>query len=47
MKYLFLDDGTAAPFEYKFAEFKDTIFQTYQYQLVLHAIMIRENYQWK
>lgn len=41
---LFLDDGTAAPFEYKFAEFKDTIFQTYKYQLVLHAIMIRENY---
>jgi CRISPR-associated exonuclease Cas4 len=41
---LFLDDGTAAPFEYKFAEFKDTIFQTYKFQLVLHAIMIRENY---
>lgn len=41
---LFLDDETAAPFEYKFAEFKDTIFQTYKYQLVLHAIMIRENY---
>jgi len=41
---LFLDDGTAAPFEYKFAEFKDTIFQTYKYQMVLHAIMIRENY---
>jgi len=42
---LFLDDGTAAPFEYKFAEFKDTIFQTYKYQLVLHAMMIRENFQ--
>ena len=41
---LFLDDGTAAPFEYKYAEFKDTIFQTYKYQLVLHAIMIKENY---
>jgi len=41
---LFLDDGTAAPFEYKFAEFKDTIYQTYHFQLVLHAIMIRENY---
>lgn len=41
---LFLDDGTAAPFEYKFAEFKDTVFQTYKYQLVLHAIMISENY---
>jgi CRISPR-associated exonuclease Cas4 len=41
---LFLDDGTAAPFEYKYAEFKDTIFQTYKFQLVLHAIMIKENY---
>lgn len=42
---LFLDDGTAAPFEYKFAEFKDTIFQTYKYQLILQAIMIEENYR--
>lgn len=41
---LFLDDGTAAPFEYKYAEFKDTIFQTYKFQLVLHALMIKENY---
>jgi len=41
---LFLDDGTAAPFEYKYAEFKDTIFQTHKYQLVLHALMIKENY---
>jgi CRISPR-associated exonuclease Cas4 len=41
---LFLNDGTAAPFEYKFAEFKGTIFQTYRNQLVLHALMIRENY---
>jgi CRISPR-associated exonuclease Cas4 len=41
---LILDDGTAAPFEYKYAEFKDTIFPTYKYQLVLHAIMIKENY---
>jgi len=41
---LFLDDGTAAPFEYKFAEFNGTIFQTYKYQLVLHALMIKENY---
>lgn len=41
---LFLDDGTAAPFEYKYAEFKDTIFKTHKYQLVLHALMIKENY---
>ncbi len=42
---LFLDDGTAAPFEYKYTEFKDKIFQTHKYQLVLHAVMIKENYQ--
>ncbi|MBU4221188.1 MAG: CRISPR-associated protein Cas4 [Euryarchaeota archaeon] len=42
---LFLDDGTAAPFEYKYAEFKDVIFQTYKFQLVLHAMMIKENYK--
>jgi len=41
---LFLDDGSAAPFEYKYAEFKNTIFQTHKYQLVLHALMIQENY---
>ena len=42
---LFLEDGTAAPFEYKYAEFKDAIFQTYKFQLVLHAMMIKENYK--
>jgi CRISPR-associated exonuclease Cas4 len=41
---LFMADGTAAPFEYKFAEYKDKIFTTYRYQLVLHALMIKENY---
>ncbi len=41
---LFLEDGTAAPFENKYAEFKDTVFQTYKFQLVLHAMMIKENY---
>ncbi len=41
---LFLDDGTAAPFEYKFAEFKQRVFNTYRYQLVLHALMIQESF---
>lgn len=41
---LFLEDGTAAPFEYKFAEYKDRIFKTYKTQLILHALMIKENY---
>jgi CRISPR-associated exonuclease Cas4 len=41
---LFLDDGTAAPLEYKFAEYKDQIFKTYKFQLVLQSLLIRENY---
>jgi CRISPR-associated exonuclease Cas4 len=41
---LFLEDGTAAPLEYKFAEYKNKIFQTYKHQLTLHALMIKENY---
>ena len=41
---LFLEDGTAAPLEYKFAEYKDNIFRTYKYQLILQALMIKVNY---
>lgn len=41
---LTLEDGTVAPFEYKFAEFKGRVHPTYRYQLVLHAMMLRENY---
>jgi CRISPR-associated exonuclease Cas4 len=39
---LFLEDGTAAPFEYKYAEYKD---KTYKYQLVLHSMMIRMSWR--
>lgn len=42
---LFLDDGTAAPLEYKFAEYKEKLFKTYKFQLVLQALLIRENYK--
>lgn len=42
---LFLEDNTAAPLEYKFAEFKERIFRTYRNQLALQAILIMENYQ--
>jgi CRISPR-associated exonuclease Cas4 len=41
---LFLENGTAAPLEYKFAEYKDKVFSTYKYQLVLQALLIKENY---
>lgn len=42
---LFLGDGTSAPFDYKFAEYKDRLFRTHKVQSILYAILIRENYQ--
>ena len=41
---LFLDDGTAAPLDYKFAEFKDTLFRTHKYQSALYGLLIMENF---
>lgn len=41
---LFLADGTAAPLEYKFAEFKQTAWATHALQLILQALLIHENY---
>jgi CRISPR-associated exonuclease Cas4 len=42
---LFLEDGTLAPLDYKFAEYRDTLFKTHKYQSVLYAILIKENYK--
>ena len=39
-----LDDGSMAPLDYKFAEYKDRIFSTYKTQLTCYAILIEENY---
>ena len=41
---LHLSDGTLAPLDYKFAEYKDWVFKTHTYQSVLYALLIRENY---
>ena len=41
---LFLDDGTAAPLDYKYAEYKERVFKTYKLQLVFYGHLIRENY---
>ena len=41
---LFLGDGTAAPFDYKFAEYKERLFKTHRIQSVLYGIMIEERY---
>ncbi|MGM0500493.1 MAG: CRISPR-associated protein Cas4 [Bacillota bacterium] len=41
---LFLDDGTAASLDYKFAKYKDRLFKTYKYQAVMYGMLIAENY---
>lgn len=41
---LLLDNGTMAPLDYKFAEYKERIFDTYKQQLVCYAILIEENF---
>ncbi len=41
---LSFSDGTLAPLDYKFAEYKDWVFQTHKYQSVLYALLITENY---
>jgi len=42
---LVLNDGTMAPLDYKFAEYKDRIFETYRTQLYCYAWLIEENFQ--
>ena len=41
---LFLEDGTASPLDYKYAEFKKTIYRTHKYQAALYGILIKEHF---
>lgn len=41
---LFLNDGSAAPLDYKYAEYKEKVFKTYKLQLVYYARLIQENF---
>ncbi len=41
---LLLEDGTMAPLDYKFAEYKDRVFDTYKQQLYCYALLIEENF---
>ncbi len=41
---LFLQDGTAAPLDYKFAVYKDRVFKTYRTQLHCYAYLIENNF---
>lgn len=42
---LSLDDGTLAPLDYKFTEFKDGVYRTHRYQVVLYGMMIEDMYR--
>ncbi|MFB3897694.1 MAG: CRISPR-associated protein Cas4 [bacterium] len=41
---LFLDDGTAAPLDYKYAEWSGKIYQSNRIQSILYALLIQENF---
>ena len=41
---LFLEDGTAAPLDYKYAMFKNTIYRTHKFQAALYGILIMEHF---
>jgi CRISPR-associated exonuclease Cas4 len=41
---LLLEDGTAAPLDYKFAQYKDKVFNTYKTQLACYAWLIEDNF---
>ena len=42
---LFLNDGTTAPLDYKYAEYKDRTFKNHRFQLIFYARLIKDNYQ--
>jgi CRISPR-associated exonuclease Cas4 len=44
---LCLNDGSMAPLDFKFAEYKDRVFETYKTQLYCYAILIEGNYNKK
>lgn len=41
---LFLNDGTAAPLDYKFAKWEERLYDTYRTQLICYAWLIEENF---
>lgn len=41
---LYLEDGSMAPLDYKFAKYKDVVYNTYKTQLVCYARLIEINY---
>lgn len=44
---LFFNDGSVAPLDYKYSEYKNKIYRTHRYQLVFYAKLIQENFNAK
>ncbi|HPN39572.1 MAG TPA: CRISPR-associated protein Cas4 [Melioribacteraceae bacterium] len=42
-----LNDGTYAPLDYKFAEYKDTVYKALKYQIYCYAVLIEDNFNVK
>ncbi|MCK4260779.1 MAG: CRISPR-associated protein Cas4 [Halanaerobiales bacterium] len=42
---LFIEDGTASPLDYKFAEYNGKIYETYKSQIVMYGLLIEENFK--
>jgi CRISPR-associated exonuclease Cas4 len=42
---LYLADNTLAPLDYKFAEYKETIYRTHRIQSILYGLLIKAHYQ--
>lgn len=42
-----LKDGTFAPLDYKFAEYKDVVYKPLMYQLFCYAVLIEDNFNVK
>lgn len=40
-----LNDGTAAPMDYKFAKWNDVVYKTYKTQLYCYAVLIEHNFK--
>ncbi len=41
---LTLEDGSMAPLDYKYTEFREYIFRTHKYQSIIYAMLIKETY---
>ena len=40
-----LADGTLAPLDYKYTEYKEKVYRTHKYQIILYGLMIEDTYR--